>query len=167
MTIDITIVDSLPEGTWEILTGWREQVFPEEGIGIDWIDSQQHVLAMAEGQPVAHIGFGIYPLVIEEQPGACVGVGGVVVLPEFQGQHLPDRMFKAMREWRDRHHRELPLTLFCPERLTGYYQRHGFQVVRVPVYFDQSGSSVLCHMCFMTDRPLGHAERVELTTSPW
>ena len=165
--VKVEISQELADTDWDRLTGWREHVFPEEGIGTEWIGSQQHVVGGVDGSIVAHLGFGVYPLILDSRQSSCIGVGGVVVLPEFQGQHLPNRLFAELRAWREREFAELPLTLFCPARLVNYYNRHGFREVTLPVSYDQSGRSVPSALPFMSDRPLGAVARIELPTCPW
>ena len=104
--IQLTITDQLSGEDRDRLMGWRERVFPEEGIGMDWSTCDHHVLASSNGEAIGHIGFDLFDLRIDDVPNRCIGVGGVVVVPEFQGQHVPNLMFAGLQEWRGQHERD-------------------------------------------------------------
>jgi len=169
MNLRTQITEEIDESHWRYLTGWRDPVFPIEGRPFEWSPSRWHVLAFAGGElPVAHIGFGIFEILAGQASVKVIGVGGVVVRPEFQGRHLPELLFAEM------HHSELALglaptfTLFCPHRLAGYYQRHGYSCFNSKVVFPNRGKlTQSSDFCFMWHgEPLADVP-VTLQCPPW
>jgi predicted N-acetyltransferase YhbS len=134
--MDIFVKDTLTGAERSHLMAWRERVFPEEGRGKQWSESQQHVLAFeGEALPLAHVGFGRHSLQVGEHAMTVTGIGGVVVRPEAQGRHIPAQLFQYV-------HSQLGFrrfALFCPERLITYYQRHGYSPYAGTVSFMQQG----------------------------
>jgi predicted N-acetyltransferase YhbS len=123
----IEIREGIDDRQWQHLTGWADPVFPIEGRPLQWSPSRWHVLAFDDGEfPVAHIGFDAFAIESGGQVLKVIGVGGVVVRPELQGKGIPGLLFKEL------HHSPLAqslsstFTLFCPHRLVGYYEGHGY-----------------------------------------
>ncbi|HEY7885126.1 MAG TPA: hypothetical protein VIC08_09290 [Cellvibrionaceae bacterium] len=150
------------------LTAWRERVFPEEGVGKQWAETAWHILVYdTPALPIAHLGFDRFLLNADGVDQAVIGVGGVVVRPEYQGQGVPDLLFDTL-------HREAPdlcnthaFALFCPERLVSYYLRHGYTPVAGEVFFQQFGQQVRSRFELMTyGVELGSA-RVDINSLPW
>ena len=165
--ITIRITETMTEEDWRVLTTWREHVFPPEGRGTDWSEGKLHILASSEGAAVGHIGFDSYTLVIEGEKRTCIGVGAVVVVPEYQGRHLPKRMFSELRAWRDEKFPDVPLALFCIDSLAGYYTKHDFMECTNAVYYLQQGTYQQSGFIFMTDRPVGTDDRIDIPSNPW
>jgi len=165
--IEIQVTDKMTEDDWRVLTTWREHVFSPEGLGTDWIGGKMHILASSGGEAIAHIGFDTYSLIIDGEESKCIGVGAVVVVPAYQGQHLPLRMFVALREWRDQTHAEAPLVLFCPESLVSYYRNHNFKEFVNDVFYLQKGHYQKSKFAFMTDKPMDDKGRISIPSNPW
>ena len=165
--IEITVASSITENDWKRLTTWREDVFSPEGKGTDWIGGKRHIIASSSDAAIGHIGFDVYRLHIDGQETECIGVGAVVVIPEYQGISLPARMFACLRKLRDEKHPGLPLALFCPKSLVSYYNRHSFDECFKEVWYTQKGEFVLSKFSFMIDRAIDVKSRIEITTNPW
>ena len=149
------------------LTTWREHVFSPEGLGTDWIGGDIHILASSGGGTVGHIGFDVYTLIMDGAESKCIGVGAVVVIPAYQGQHVPKRMFNALREWRDEQHPGIPLALFCPDSLVSYYRKHDFTATAGEVFYQQKGDYQRSKFAFMTDQPVDDKSRIYIPSNPW
>ena len=165
--IEITVASSITENDWKRLTTWREYVFSPEGKGTDWIGGKMHIIASSSDAAIGHIGFDVYRLIIDGQETECIGVGAVVVIPEFQGMSLPARMFACLRDLRDEKHPGLPLALFCPKSLVSYYHRHRFDECFKEVWYTQKGEFVLSKFSFMMDGAIDVKSRIEIPTNPW
>lgn len=165
--IRIEITDKLSGEDWRVLTTWREHVFSPEGIGMDWTGGELHIRASSGGNAIGHIGFDIYNLIVEGEKFQCVGVGAVVVVPEYQGQRLPMRMFDKLREWRDGKDANLPLVLCCPQYLVKYYKHHGFTEIRDPVFYLQNGIYEPSKFEWMADKPVGGKGSIHIPSNPW
>jgi GNAT superfamily N-acetyltransferase len=165
--IKIEITDKLSGEDWRALTTWREHVFSPEGIGTDWIGGKWHIRAAANEEAIGHIGFDIYPLEIDGKEILCVGVGAVVVVPKYQGQRLPLRMFGKLRDWRDEKDSRMPLVLCCPKPLVNYYKRHNFTEIGNDVYYLQKGNYEKSKFEFMADKPISNKGNVYIPSNPW
>jgi GNAT superfamily N-acetyltransferase len=165
--IRIRITNRMTDEDWRRLTTWREHVFSPEGLGTDWVGGKMHILASAFGKAVGHIGFDVYTLIIDGEEHKCIGVGAVVVIPEYQGQHLPARMFERLREWRDENHSDIPLALFCPASLVSYYRRHNFTECMQDVFYLQKSDYHESKFKFMTDRPIHAKDSIYIPSNPW
>lgn len=164
----ITITEKVNADHWHHLTQWRERVFPEEGIGKEWTDVSWHILAFSDEQnPVAHLGFDAFDILIDGSAQKVVGVGGVVVRPEYQGQGIPAMLFNSLhRQGVEKTGADI-YALFCPERLVSYYRKHGYTRHEGDVWFLQQGVKVLSRFEFMHRGGLATAARVELQSPPW
>lgn len=165
--IKIEITDGLSGEDWRVLTTWREHVFSPEGIGTDWEGGDLHIRASSDGQAVGHMGFDIFTLIIDGEKTQCIGVGGVVVIPRFQGQRLPSRMFEVLRDWRDQKDSNLPLVLCCPKFLVNYYLNHSFAEIRNDVYYLQKGNYQKSKFEWMSDKPISEIGSIYIPSNPW
>lgn len=165
--LEIQVTEKITADDWRALTTWREHVFPPEGVGTDWIGGKMHILASSGRQAIAHIGFDIYTLIIDGKESEFIGVGAVVVIPDFQGQHLPMRMFDALREWRDEKHAGTPLALFCTKALSGYYKNHNFKACVNEVFYLQKDSYQKSKFEFMTDQSMDDKGHIYIPSNPW
>lgn len=104
-------------------------MFPEEGIGFKWSPSRWHILAYADlDQPVAHLGFDAFPVATgDDREVTVIGVGGVVVRPEFQRQGIPRLLFDRLHHAEEARAVSDRFALFCPHWLSGYYEKLGYQ----------------------------------------
>ena len=112
--------------------------FPIEGKEYQWAKPKRHIVARKNGLAVGHIGFGRFQLCGSKDIDV-IGVGGVVVRPEFQGQKVPKKMFNALQATTELDADKILKTLFCPHRLIPYYKGHNFEVYPGSVQFFQSG----------------------------
>lgn len=166
--MEIQITEKIDPGHWHHLTQWRERVFPEEGIGKEWTEVSWHLLAFADDQnPVAHVGFDVFDILIDGVKQKIIGVGGVVVRPEYQGQGIPAILFESL------HEQGFEITgvdiyaLFCPSRLGAYYSRHGYLRHNGEVWFVQNGVTVLSQFEFMHRGGIAQSAYIELLSPPW
>ena len=141
--MEIKLIDELTNSQIDHLFHWRERVFPIEGKEFEWAKSKWHLLALRENnEPTAHLGYADFTISLDNQSQAkVVGVGGVVVRPEDQGKNIPAKLFDFLHN--SKHARSLSniFTLFCPERLVSYYQKHSYRAFDGVVTFLQKGTS--------------------------
>lgn len=79
----------IAEQDWAYLTQWKERVFPEEGRGKEWSRVAWHTVAYSQSNDaIGHIGFDGFRVTFNETECLVVGIGGVVVRPEYQGQGM-------------------------------------------------------------------------------
>lgn len=168
--MEIKLVDELSDSENRHLFHWRERVFPIEGKELTWAQSAWHLLAFDGGEmPIAHLGYGNFSIFIDglyrEQ---VVGVGGVVARPEVQGKNIPSNLFNHLHESAHALALSKVFTLFCPERLIGYYQKHGYIAFGGELSFLQGGSQTTSeNFMFMSyGRPLS-AHTIKIESEPW
>lgn len=167
--MQIKIVNGLSKEHWDFLTNNNPYAFPREGHEMQWQDSQWHVVALNEQQmPIANIGFVGVNLQTGEQSKHVVGVGGVIVKPEFRGQHLPAKLFDTLHQSSLALSISKTFTLFCPFRLEDYYARVGYRSLNVLVEFMQNGKMThSTDFTFMHYGDLLPECPVNISTLPW
>ncbi|MFC7367249.1 GNAT family N-acetyltransferase [Vreelandella zhaodongensis] len=153
---------------WHYLTQWKERVFPEEGRSKEWSPVSWHSIAYSEANdPIGHIGFDRFEVLIDAEPRFVIGIGGVVVRPEHQGQGIPALLFNEVHHQASKRLGADVFTLFCPSRLVSYYAKQGYQRHRGGVYFLQQGEKVLSTFEFMHCGELTADGEVVLQSEPW
>ncbi|WP_165771577.1 GNAT family N-acetyltransferase [Vreelandella nigrificans] len=156
------------ESDWHYLTQWKERVFPEEGRSKEWTPVSWHSIAYSEANdPIGHIGFDRFEVLIDAVPHLVIGIGGVVVRPEYQGQGIPALLFNEVHDQARKHLGAGVFTLFCPSRLVTYYEKHGYQRYPGAVYLLQQGEKVLSTFEFMHHGDLAAVGKVVLQSEPW
>lgn len=153
---------------WAYLTQWKERVFPEEGRGKEWSQVSWHTVAYADdGLPVGHIGFDGFYVNVNSADHLVIGVGGVVVRPEYQGQGIPALLFQEVHNKGEQVVESGIFTLFCPDRLVPYYEKHGYSLHNGGVRFPQFGKRVISRFNFMLKGASLDEGIIELRTAPW
>ncbi|RUR30628.1 GNAT family N-acetyltransferase [Vreelandella nanhaiensis] len=156
------------ESEWRYLTQWKERVFPEEGRGKEWTPVSWHSIAYSEANdPIGHIGFDSFEVLVDDVPRLVVGIGGVVVRPEYQGKGIPALLFNEAHAQAIKNLGIGVFTLFCPSRLVAYYEKQGYQRYRGAVYFLQQSERVLSTFEFMHYGDLATDGEVLLKSEPW
>lgn len=161
------IIEQLGEQDRADLFHWAEQVFPIEGRALQWCAPSHHLLYRQSGQAIGHIGFGVHTLLSDGEPLDVIGVGQVVVRPEYQGQGIPKAMFEVL-------HLRAPallgpklFTLFCPPRLQTYYCRHGYRTLEGTLASPESAALANSNFYFMYYGRPQPGKRLVLTSHPW
>lgn len=168
--MEIILTDKLTRLQAHHLFGWREQVFPSEGKRFSWSKLQWHILALSkDSEPVAHMGYSDFTIYTDDQrENKIVGVGGVVVRPEWQLQNIPKELFSFLHN--SEHARSLSNTfsLFSPKRLERYYQRHGYEPFHGSYSFLQENIRVATNMFTLMSYgiPLT-ADSIHVDSEPW
>ena len=165
--MEFGIQTEIEENDFKYLFKWDEQVFPIEGRDFLWSESTHHIIARDHGKPVGHIGFGKY-LVVGEAEKNVIGVGGVVVRPEYQGQRLPWKMFEVLNSTDTLGARESVKALFCPGRLVSYYESHGYELyVQGFRFMQKEGYTETDKIRFMVRGGLGMSCALSIPSYPW
>lgn len=116
---------------------------------------------------VGHIGFDRFEVIINAVPRSVIGIGGVVVRPEYQGQGVPALLFNEVLHQAPKHLGTDVFTLFCPPRLVSYYEKQSYQRHLGDVYFLQQGEKVLSSFEFMHHGDIATVGEVVLQGGPW
>lgn len=165
--MDLELTDTLDSADRASLFEWDEQVFPVEGRAYRWSQPTHHILARIEGTAIAHLGFGRYEILDSARARSVIGVGGVVVRPEWQGRRIPQSLFDFLHGTPVLDARETPCTLFCPPRLEPYYSRYEYRPYGGEVRIPCSGGIRVIDFRFMYRGGAGFSESITLTTDPW
>lgn len=117
---------------------------------MQWAQPEWHVVASdSKGNAIGHIGFDEFQIAVGGATISVVGIGGVVVRPEYQGQGIPAKLFDYLHRDAGNYVKAEAFTLFCPQRLVSYYQKHGYHLHEGECYFMQNEVSVLSNFQFM------------------
>ena len=165
--MDLELKTALTPAEREQLFEWADRVFPEEGSEYRWSQPSHHIVAYAAGQAVAHLGFGRFEVRNGETPTMLIGVGGVVVRPEWQGLRIPQRLFDYLHDSPVLDVRSTPCTLFCPQRLETYYSKHGYRKYDGTVLIPGDDGHRPFEFSFMVRGDVAFSTPVTLTTHPW
>ena len=164
----VEIVATLSEADTESLFGWDENIFPAEGRKFSWEHPSHHIIARVDGNAVAHIGIGHFVVRSKDASIDVIGVGGVVVRREFQGQGLPRILFAELATTDTLRADQKPATLFCPERLVTYYEQHGFRRYEDAVAVLQHGRYVdAAPFAFMLRGSAPLTGALQVPSAPW
>jgi len=174
MVTDIRIKDSMHVETVKRLSqadekdlfDWAEQVFPAEGNRYTWASPSWHIVARVKDLAVAHIGYGRFPMEASESRMEIVGICGVVVRPEYQGRGIAKRLFATLHQQAEAHN--LASSLFCPQRLAGFYQRFGYRAFEGELCFLQGQHFVsVTDICFMLRNFEPAVSAIRILSHPW
>jgi len=165
--MDIEISEFMGKADKALLMEWSDQVFPVEGRKYNWSESTHHMIARSSGEPIAHLGFGRYEIRNVGQSMHVVGVGGVVVRPQWQGQRIPQRLFACLHSTEILDVREAVCTLFCPARLESYYSKLGYKKFTGEVFIPDGGQLERIDISFMYHGEVEFGSPITLLTNPW
>lgn len=165
--MECCIQTEIEEDEFNYLFKWRKHVFPLEGRGFVWSEPTHHIVARDNGKAVGHIGFGAYTIIGEAEK-VVIGVGGVVVRPEYQGRKIPGNMFAVLNSTDTLNAKDRIKTLFCPKRLVSYYENHGYEDFCHGFRFNQKyGYTRSDKLHFMTRGELGLTRFLSIPCYPW
>ena len=167
--VEIFIQSEIEKMDSNHLFHWNDNVFPAEGREFTWAEPQRHIIVKDRGLAIGHIGFGVFKVVGDEDENKeVIGVGGVVVRPEYHGQGIPGKMFEVLNATDTLNSASTVKTLFCPSRLTGYYKRHGYKEYCHSVKFIQNeGYTEASEFRFMVRGNFGLSCGLSIPSYPW
>ncbi|MFF0163902.1 GNAT family N-acetyltransferase [Streptomyces sp. NPDC005263] len=119
----------------EIL-GDGDDPFGVAAVGLTWLPKKEHFGIRHGDRLVAHAGLLRLPVAIGDVETEVVGVGGVAVAPDLQGQGLARRVVTAALD----HARTMGpqhALLFCRPPLAPLYQRLGWHPLDKEVLVEQ------------------------------
>lgn len=135
---------------------------------MEWSPTSRHVLAFADGpKPVAHIGFDEFDILLDDKKTSVIGIGGVVVRPEYQGRRIPALLFDALHAHAPEKMNSRMYALFCPPRLVAYYDKFGYVPHRGQVWYLQQGVETRSTFEFMYRGDGGPMTAVKIPSNPW
>lgn len=171
MTIDIRRVPALSESERQRLVGWGSDIFGAEQLQLSWRPERDcHFILLVDQQPVSRVGILKHPILVGEQTVLVGGIGGVVTIPQAQGQGYARALLEHVQQFLcDELQVDFGL-LFCNDRLVPFYERRGWQRIANPVLIDQPAGRieaplhVMVYPCRQSVFPAG---TVMLNSLPW
>jgi predicted N-acetyltransferase YhbS len=165
------------EASRPLLSRLRKAVYPPEVVAkIVWRDitsaaASRRILVRQEGEVVAAAGLHWRNGRLDGAPVLIGGLGGVMTMPELQGQGLGLIAVKAAMKAliRDRH----PAfgLLFCEDKTAGFYSRLGWKRFEGEVTVDQPTGRMVYRTMSAMVAPLGAQApmrgNVDLCGLPW
>jgi predicted N-acetyltransferase YhbS len=106
-----------------------------------WRDKTGHVGVVADGRLIAHAGWLLVELRIDERPLRAVGLGAVLVNRTWRGRGLGTAVVQAAQERMRQMGRPIGL-LFCRQGLVPFYETFGWHPVADDVIVDQPDGPV-------------------------
>lgn len=168
--MEIKFVNNLSSEQYNYLFNWKNPVFSIEGQNVIWAKSTSHLLAFDQSdKPIAHLGYGRFPIYIKGQGMTyVVGVGGIVVRPEAQGNGIPGQLFNFLHNSAHALDISKTFTLFCTKSLAEYYQKHGYILFEGEFSFLQNGvPSTNENFVFMYRGEPLTVDKIEIQSEPW
>ena len=150
---------------------WGENIFGVEDALLQWRPKDFHFILEAEGRAASHVGVLKHTVSAGGEAVVVGGVGGVVTVPEMQGRGLARR---GMRHAAAFMCEELGVEfglLFCLDRLVGFYESLGWQLVPERAEVEQESGPIVAPFNIMV-LPCGGAREwpageVRLNSRPW
>ncbi len=161
----------LTEKESDRLFRWREHVFSPIDPGIEMNALAHHYVMLDDDEAIAHAQCDVRILERHGQRRPILGVGAVVVRPEYQGRKLGHKLLAHLHGLLGSRFDAEAAWLFCLPELGDYYALCGYREVKSPVYFEQSTGLALCpwsSMIYVT--PHGRFEddgEIIIRSKPW
>ncbi|MEV6881317.1 GNAT family N-acetyltransferase [Streptomyces sp. NPDC051135] len=133
------VVVRLPQYTktdQDEILGDRDDPFGVAAAGLTWLPKKEHFVIRHGDRLVAHAGLLRLPVAIGDAETEVVGVGGVAVAPDMQGQGLARRVVTAALEYARTMGPQHALP-FCRHPLVPLYQRLGWHPLDKEVLVEQ------------------------------
>ncbi|HYE15101.1 MAG TPA: GNAT family N-acetyltransferase [Pyrinomonadaceae bacterium] len=171
MGVVIRLETELTDEERRTLFEWGEDIFGVRDKQFRWRPKDWHFLVEADGRVTTHVGVIKHTVRAGGREVTVGGIGGVVTVPEAQGNGLAQRAMRHAAEFMcDELQVEFGM-LFCEDRLVPFYARLGWRKVEDEVEFEQEAGPVVSPFNVMV-LPCGEgrewpAGRVEIGGLPW
>lgn len=126
----------------EEILGDGDDPFGVATVGLTWLPKEEHFGIRHGGRLVAHAGLRRLPVAIGDAETEVMGVGGVAVAPDMQGQGLARLVVAAALD----HARTMGpqhALLFCRPPLVPLYQRLGWHALDEDVLVEQPANRLV------------------------
>jgi len=155
----------------ERLFHWREHVFDPVDPGIEFSHLAHHYLAVDDGRVAAHAACDLKRIRQHEVEIPVVGIGSVVVHPEYQGRKLAQTVLRHIHGRMESEHPADIAWLFCMPSMEKYYVTCGYRTIMAPVRYEQSTGLVGCPWVSMAYEKTGALVKNEgvitILSTPW
>ena len=145
-------------------------IWESEFLGLTWRPKQEHIVRYVDGRFAAKASVLKHSVSINGAEVLVGGVGGVITMPEFQGQGHATAVLNYLADYlRDQLHVPFGL-LFCRPALIPFYGQFGWCVIEDTVNIQQAHGTVPNPLPVMY---VSYAKRpwpkgtVNLNSEPW
>ncbi|HEU4973992.1 MAG TPA: GNAT family N-acetyltransferase [Baekduia sp.] len=121
---------------WVRLTGREPAPFGPASDGIVWRPKDRHVGVWDGDELIAAAGVVVAEVEVAGAAFDVVGVGGLVVRPEYRGRHLMPLVADPVGRMAEAAGPDRAM-IFCDERLVRVYEGRGYTRIADPVWVDQ------------------------------
>lgn len=166
----LQLVKKVKKKDWLHLTSWRKNVFPEEGLDLEWSPLKWHILAYSEkNEAIGHLGFSEFIINLEDLSECrVVGVGGMVVHPDYQCKGVPKVLFEYLHKSEIANSISGIFTGFYPSRLEEFYQLFRYEPYKGSVSFLQKGKMVAADPFRFCSRGAAFdCNKIFIKSAPW
>lgn len=154
------------------LFGWGNDIFDVQHLLLEWRAKDWHLIIDEDGQAVSHVGILTHIVTVNSISILVGGIGGVVTIPEKQGQGYGQIVLQQARNYLCH---ELQVSfgiLFCLSHLKPFYARIGWQPLENHFLIAQSTGkqhlpAALNPMMLPCGTMLWPAGEIDLASPPW
>lgn len=168
--IEIRRTKDLSEEDHRKLFDWGENLFGVLPFDLTWRTKDWHVVAYAEGEPVAHAGALRHDVLVDGRSVPVGGLGGVITVLEYRNRGLAQLVVEdAVALMAGELGADFGF-LFCLPPLVPFYRRMGWQELTSSVLVDQPGGEIESPVCSMVLPLKGEPwpqGRVRIQSLPW
>jgi aminoglycoside 2'-N-acetyltransferase I len=168
--VEIRLEQSLTDEERQALFGWGENIFGVEDTLFLWRPKEWHFITQEDERVVSHVGVMETKVSAGGQEVKVGGIGGVVTIPEAQGQRYVHAAMRLAVEFMCERLKVEFGMLFCLSRLVPFYAGQGWRLVEETVEFEQPTGTIVSPFHVMIT-PCGERAwpegKVEVGGLPW
>jgi GNAT superfamily N-acetyltransferase len=171
MTFAIRQVTVLTESDRQRLFGWGGDIFGAEPLQLSWRPNRDwRFILLVDNQPVSHVAVLLHSIMVADQPLRVGGIGGVVTIPQAQGQGYAQALLDRVEQFLCCELQVEFGLLFCRDPLGPFHEQRGWQPISNLVRIAQPAGpidaplQVMVYPCQCTAFPAG---TVVLNSLPW
>jgi predicted GNAT family N-acyltransferase len=167
---EIQIVESYSAADRSDLAAGEKDPSQTTAYQLQWRPTEKHVLLVAGGKPVCHVGIVEHTVKVKGNPVSVAGIGGVLARPGCRGRGYARIAMEAAEAFVLSQMAVNFILLFCRPDLQSLYEHLGWVKVSGPVWVEQAQGDILLPMVSMV-KCLGAEQwpqgEVRLVSRPW
>jgi predicted GNAT family N-acyltransferase len=168
--VEVQFVENYSAADRSDLAGGESDPSQTSVYRLQWRPTETHVLVVAAGKTVCHVGLVAQTVEVQGHPVSIAGIGGVLVRRGCRGHGYCRMAMEAAQDFAFNQMGVKYMLLFCRPPLQSLYQHLGWTKISSPVWAEQIHGNVLLPIVSMVNC-LG-AERwpngeLRLGSRPW
>ena len=168
--IEVRVEDFYSEVDRRDLAGGEKDPSQTSAYQLQWRPTEKHVLIVAGGRKVCHVGLVKHCVAVEGHPVPVAGIGGVLTRPECRGRGHGRIAMKAAEAFALSQMGVEFMLLFCRPALQCWYEGLDWMKVSSAVWIEQQQGTIIHPLVSMV-RCLGAKQwpqgEVRLGSLPW